>query len=159
MAKILTFDDLYKFFVEQNKNVSFNAKETKTPIVVATTGLSDADIENVKSASKAVPVFFTFNMSLGINLLAELAKKAASFLGDQFDIEIVEKHHNRKLDVPSGTALLLADGIKSVRDESEYNIGRHENGKRTKNEIGIHAVRMGNEVGTHEVIFATNSFL
>ena len=71
--------------------------------------------------------------------------------------EIIEKHHNRKLDVPSGTALLLADSIRSVKDECEYNIGRHENGKRTKTEIGIHAVRMGNEVGTHEVIFATNS--
>lgn len=125
-------------------------------LVMATTGHTDEELAAINDAAKSVPVFMSANMSLGVALLAELAKKTAEVFPDA-DIEIIEKHHNRKLDVPSGTALLLADSIKSVKDECEYNIGRHENGKRTKSEIGIHAVRMGNEVGTHEVIFATNS--
>ncbi|MCM1391357.1 MAG: 4-hydroxy-tetrahydrodipicolinate reductase, partial [Ruminococcus sp.] len=96
------------------------------------------------------------NMSLGVALVGCLAKIAAKAF-PQADIEIIEKHHNQKLDVPSGTALLLADAIKEVKPESEYVIGRHENGKRTKNEIGIHSLRMGGEVGTHEIIFAMGS--
>ena len=132
------------------------AVTTKTPIVVATTGLSDADIENVKSAAKAVPVFFTFNMSLGINLLIELSKTASKVLGDRFDVEIIEKHHNQKIDAPSGTAIMLANAINEVNDGKytyEYNRqARRE--KRDCKEIGIHAIRGGNIVGDHEVIFA-----
>ncbi len=129
---------------------------TKTPIVVATTGLSDADIENVKSASKAVPVFFTFNMSLGINLLVELSKTASKVLGDRFDVEIIEKHHNQKIDAPSGTAIMLANAINEVNDGKyiyEYN-RQAKREKRETREIGIHAIRGGNIVGEHEVIFA-----
>ncbi len=132
------------------------AVTTKTPIVVATTGLSDADIENVKSASKAVPVFFTFNMSLGINLLVELSKTASKVLGDRFDIEIIEKHHNQKIDAPSGTAIMLANAINEVNDGKyvyEYN-RQAKREKRKPQEIGIHAIRGGNIVGEHEIIFA-----
>ena len=97
-------------------------------------------------------------MSLGINLLVELARKATQILGGQFDIEIVEKHHNQKIDAPSGTALMLADAIASVRDaESEYTYDRHaQRKKRETSEIGLHAVRGGTIVGEHEVIFAGN---
>lgn len=132
------------------------AVTTKTPLVVATTGLSDADIDNIKAASKAVPVFFTFNMSLGINLLVELAKTASKVLGERFDIEIIEKHHNQKIDAPSGTAIMLANAINEVNDGKYiYEYDRHaKREKRNANEIGIHAVRGGNIVGEHEVIFA-----
>ncbi len=132
------------------------AVANKTPIVVATTGLNDADIENIKSASKAVAVFFTFNMSLGINLLVELSKTASKILGDKFDVEIIEKHHNQKIDAPSGTAIMLANGINEVNDGKyiyEYN-RQTKREKRNKKEIGIHAIRGGNIVGEHEVIFA-----
>ena len=132
------------------------AVKRNLPLVVATTGQTDEEKAMIKNASEKIPLFCSANMSFGVAILSCLAKIVAKAM-PECDIEIIEKHHNRKLDVPSGTALLLADSIKGVRDECEYNIGRHENGKRTKNEIGIHAVRMGNEVGTHEVIFATNS--
>lgn len=132
------------------------AKEKNVPVVIATTGHTDEEKEMILSAAKEIPVFHSANMSLGIALLVELAKTTAKAFPDA-DIEIIEKHHNRKLDVPSGTALLLANGIKSVKEGVEYNIGRHENGKRQKKEIGIHSIRMGNEVGTHEIIFALDS--
>ena len=126
------------------------------PVVVATTGQTKEEQALIDEAAKAVPVFLSANMSLGVALLADLAKKAAAVFPDA-DIEIVEKHHNQKLDVPSGTALLLARRIKEARPEAEFVIGRHENGKRTKAEIGIHSLRLGNEVGTHEIIIATGS--
>ena len=126
------------------------------PVVVATTGQTEEELALIDAAAKAVPVFLSANMSLGVALLADLAKKAAAVFPDA-DIEIVEKHHNQKLDVPSGTALLLARRIKEARPEAEFVIGRHENGKRTKKEIGIHSLRLGNEVGTHEIIIATGS--
>ncbi len=126
------------------------------PVVIATTGQNEEEMAMIKSASAEVPVFYSQNMSLGVAILSCLAKIAAKALPD-CDIEIIEKHHNQKLDVPSGTAILLADSIKSVRNECEYNIGRHEYGKRTKTEIGIHSLRMGGEVGTHEIIFAMGS--
>ncbi len=126
------------------------------PVVIATTGLSEEELACVQTAANDIPVFRSANMSLGVALLSCLSKIAAKALPDA-DIEIVEAHHNQKLDVPSGTALLLADAIKDVRPDAVYNIGRHENGKRQKNEIGIHSLRMGNEVGTHEVIFALGS--
>ena len=126
------------------------------PVVVATTGQSEAEQALIDEAAKAVPVFLSANMSLGVALLADLAKKAAAVFPDA-DIEIVEKHHNQKLDVPSGTALLLARRIREARPGARFVIGRHENGKRTKDEIGIHSLRLGNEVGIHEIIIATGS--
>lgn len=129
---------------------------TGTPIVLATTGYSDEQINKIKSAAEQIPVFFTFNMSLGINLLIQLAKKAASVLGDQFDIEIVEKHHNQKIDAPSGTAIMLANAINETLDNKyHYVYDRHsQRKKRDKNEIGMHAIRGGTIVGEHDVIFA-----
>lgn len=131
---------------------------TGTPIVVASTGYSDEQISRIKAASEQIPVFFTFNMSLGINLLVQLAKKAAEVLGDRFDIEIVEKHHNQKLDAPSGTAIMLANAINETLDNSrQYVYDRHSRrAKREKNEIGMHAIRGGTIVGEHDVIFAGN---
>ncbi len=128
------------------------------PAVVCTTGLSEEQVIKLKSAAYKIPVFYSGNMSLGINLLIELSRKAAKALGDDFDIEILEMHHNQKVDAPSGTALMLADSISAVLDEEpvyEYN-RQIKREKRKKNEIGIHSVRGGNIVGEHQVIFAGN---
>ncbi len=132
------------------------AKTNGTALVLATTGYSEQDIADIKSASSQIPIFFTANMSIGINLLSALAKKAATILGDDYDIEIVEKHHNQKIDAPSGTALMLADSINEARDEKyNYIYDRHsQRKKRDKTEIGIHSVRGGTIVGEHEIIFA-----
>lgn len=126
------------------------------PLVIATTGYTEAQTEQIKAAAKKIPLFFTFNMSVGINLLCCLAKKAAAILGDAFDIEIVEKHHNQKIDAPSGTALMLANAInREFGDKKHYEYDRHSRRqKREKSEIGIHSVRGGTIVGEHEVIFA-----
>lgn len=125
-------------------------------LVLATTGYSDEQIAKIKAASEQIPVFFTFNMSLGINLLVQLAKTAVSVLGDQFDIEIVEKHHNQKIDAPSGTAIMIANAINETRDNQyHYVYDRHARRmKREKSEIGMHAIRGGTIVGEHDVIFA-----
>lgn len=130
--------------------------ENHVPAVIATTGYNEEQLAKIEEASKKVPIFFSFNMSLGVNLLADLAKKAAQVLGSQFDIEIVEKHHNRKLDAPSGTALMLADAINETMGNQEvYVYDRHSvRKKREKNEIGIHSIRGGTIVGEHEIIFA-----
>lgn len=128
----------------------------KIPVVIATTGYSESQIEKIKTAANQIPIFFTFNMSLGVNLICSLSKKAASVLGDDFDVEIVEKHHNQKLDAPSGTAIMLANAVNSVFDDSKlYEYDRHsKRQKRAKNEIGIHSIRGGTIVGEHDVIFA-----
>ena len=127
----------------------------KIPAVLCATGYTEDDIAKVKTASQNVALFRSGNMSLGVNALIDLVKKAALALGD-FDIEIIEKHHNQKVDAPSGTALMLADGVKEVAPEKFYTYGRQGIvGKRDKNEIGIHAVRGGGIVGEHEVIFAS----
>ena len=126
------------------------------PVVVSTTGHTPEEKEIIAEASKKIPVFFSANMSIGVALLAELAKKAASVFPTA-NIEIVEKHHNQKLDVPSGTALLLAHRIQEALTDSVLLVGRHENGKRTAKEIGIHSLRLGNEVGTHEIIITTGA--
>ena len=127
----------------------------KIPAVLCATGYTEDDITKVKTASQNVALFRSGNMSLGVNALMDLVKKAALALGD-FDIEIIEKHHNQKVDAPSGTALMLADGVKEVAPEKFYTYGRQGIvGKRDKNEIGIHAVRGGGIVGEHEVIFAS----
>ncbi len=132
------------------------AQKKKLPIVVATTGLSGEQKAELSEMSKSIAVFFSANMSVGINLLIELAKKATAVLGDMFDIEIVEQHHNQKLDAPSGTALAIADAIAETREQpSEYVYDRHSvRRKRSKKEIGLHAVRGGTIVGKHNVIFA-----
>lgn len=132
------------------------SKKTKTPVVICTTGLDEKQKSDIAEASNETAVFFSANMSLGVNLIAELARKATSVLGSQFDIEIVEMHHNQKLDAPSGTALMLADEIsKEFKEEPKYEFDRHsKRAKRTKNEIGLHAVRGGTIVGEHEIIFA-----
>lgn len=132
------------------------SKKTSTPLVIGTTGFNDNQKKQIEKASEESAVFFTYNMSLGINLLANLAKKAADLLGKDFDIEIVEKHHNQKIDAPSGTALMLADAICEEFDEPlKYEYDRHsKREKRSKNEIGMHSVRGGTIVGEHEIIFA-----
>ena len=130
------------------------AVKTGTPVIFCTTGYTDEELDMISKASESVAVFRSGNMSLGINLLIELSKKASEIL-EGFDIEIIEQHHNQKLDAPSGTALMIADGIKSVRQDSEYVYDRTQvRRKRAENEIGIHAVRGGSIVGEHEVIFA-----
>jgi 4-hydroxy-tetrahydrodipicolinate reductase len=131
-------------------------KARKIPIIICTTGLSEEQKDEFKQASAEIPVFFSANMSVGINLLIMLAKKAALILEDNFDIEIVERHHNQKIDAPSGTALAIADAINDTLSyEAEYVYDRHSvRRKRKKTEIGLHAVRGGTIVGDHEVIFA-----
>ncbi|MBP1538232.1 MAG: 4-hydroxy-tetrahydrodipicolinate reductase [Ruminococcus sp.] len=125
-------------------------------LVIGTTGYSQEEIEKINKAAQQIPVFFTFNMSLGINLLTDLAKRAAAILGGQFDIEIVEQHHNQKIDAPSGTAIMLANAInEELGNKYTYVYDRHSvRAKRTKTEIGMHAIRGGTIVGTHEIIFA-----
>ncbi len=125
------------------------------PIVVCTTGHTEEETMLIHEAAKKIPVFFSRNMSIGINLLIELTKKAASILGEDFDIEIVEKHHNKKLDAPSGTALMIADAIADTVDyDAEYTYERQSRREaRKKTEIGISSVRGGTIVGEHEVMF------
>lgn len=132
------------------------AKTTKTPLILATTGHSPEQIAQVGAAAMEVPIFRSANMSLGINVLLELVKKAAAVLGDSYDIEIVERHHRRKVDAPSGTALMIADAAASAcGHETEYVFERHSvRQPRDKKEIGISAIRGGTIVGEHEIIFA-----
>ena len=131
-------------------------KMKNIPLVAATTGYNTDDVGAIKSASSQIPIFFTGNMSLGINLLQDLARRAVRVLGDQFDIEIIEKHHNLKKDAPSGTAHMLADSIgEEFKNQKRYVYDRHDKLKaREKDEIGIHAIRGGTIVGEHEIIFA-----
>ncbi len=132
------------------------ARERGTALVLATTGYTQEQVDQIEAAARQVPIFRSANMSLGINVLLELVKKAASILGDSYDIEIVERHHRRKVDAPSGTALMIADAAaESCGHESEYVYSRHEvRHPREKKEIGISAVRGGTIVGEHEIIFA-----
>lgn len=131
------------------------AKATKTPIVLATTGHTDEELALIEESVNEIAIFRSGNFSLGINLLITLAKQAAKTLGTDFDVEIIEKHHNKKLDAPSGTALMIADAIASEREESEYVFDRHSERKaRESKEIGLHSVRGGTIVGEHEAIFA-----
>ena len=130
------------------------AIKTKTPLVIATTGFNDEELEKIKESSNIIPIFHSSNMSLGVNVLVKLVKEAAKSLNG-FDIEIIEKHHNKKLDAPSGTAVMIANGVKEVLPDSEYIYGRHgRSDKRSSNEIGIHAIRGGTIVGEHTTIFA-----
>ena len=131
-------------------------EKTHTPLVLCSTGLSEAQLDRVERLAKESAVLVSANMSLGINVLLKLLKSVTGTLyGNGFDIEIVEKHHNQKLDAPSGTALALADVMKDELDDISYNLDRSKvRKKRERNEIGISAVRGGTIVGEHEVIFA-----
>jgi len=132
------------------------AQARHIPLVLATTGYTPEQVAKIGAAALNVPIFRSANMSLGINVLLELVKKAASVLGDSYDIEIVERHHRRKLDAPSGTALMIADAAAGAcGHETEYVYDRQSVRRpRDKKEIGISAVRGGTIVGEHEIIFA-----
>lgn len=131
------------------------AVKHKVPAVIASTGLSEEQLAAIDEAAKVIPIFRSGNMSLGIALLRALAKKAASVLGESFDIEIIEAHHNRKADAPSGTALMLLDAVKQgCESHREAVFGRHgRDCKRQQQEIGVHALRGGTVTGEHEVCF------
>lgn len=130
--------------------------ERELPLVLCTTGHTDEETELIHKAAESIPLFYSGNMSLGVAMLVELAKTTAAAFPEA-EIEIVEKHHNRKVDAPSGTALMLANAIREVRPELHANAGRSGQCKRDRNEIGIHSIRMGNIVGEHEVIIGTPS--
>ena len=126
------------------------------PVVLCTTGHTEEEKELIQAAAVKIPIFLSANMSVGVALLVELAKKTAAAMPDA-EIEIVETHHDRKMDAPSGTALLIAESLREVRGKVPFVFGRHGQAKRTKEEIGIHSLRTGNVVGIHEVIVATNN--
>ncbi|HHU85054.1 MAG TPA: 4-hydroxy-tetrahydrodipicolinate reductase [Clostridiales bacterium] len=126
------------------------------PVVLATTGQTDEEKQAIKDAAEKIPVFYAANYSVGIAVLIKLAKQAAAAFPDA-DIEIVEAHHNRKIDAPSGTALAIGNAILEVRPDAKFDLGRAGNRKREKNDIGINSIRMGNVVGIHEVYISTNS--
>ena len=132
------------------------ARERRLPAVIATTGLNEEQVQSIKDASAVIPTFFSANMSLGISLLMELVKKAAAILGNDFDVEILEKHHNQTLDAPSGTAIMLADAAREgLSYTPKYVYERHSvRKKREKEEIGFSSIRGGTIVGEHDVIFA-----
>jgi 4-hydroxy-tetrahydrodipicolinate reductase len=124
------------------------------PAVLASTGYTKEQLQSIDDASKQVAIFRTANFSLGVNLLVDLVKRAAEVLGEKFDVEIIEKHHNQKVDAPSGTALMLADSVNSAFDNTKpYMDGRSGQVGKRGNEIGIHAVRGGTIVGDHDVLF------
>lgn len=137
-------------------NILEYGTENNIPCILCTTGYSNEDDEKIKNASKNIGIFKSGNMSLGINLMIELSKKAASVLGKDFDIEIIEKHHNQKIDAPSGTALMIADGVSdTLKEKPQYVYDREKvRKKREKNEIGISTIRGGTIVGEHEILFA-----
>ena len=133
------------------------AVERKIPLVLCTTGYGKEQLKDIEDAAKVIPVFRSGNMSLGINLLIDLIKRACAVLGESYDVEIIERHHKRKVDAPSGTALMLAEAAASSlpHDEIEYVFERESKREpRKKHEIGISALRGGTIVGEHEVIFA-----
>ncbi len=130
------------------------AKANGCAAVIGTTGHTPEEKELIYAAAQEIPVFFSGNMSLGIAVLCRLAKVAAGFFPEA-DIEIVETHHNRKVDAPSGTALMLYNAIKEVRPQATAHCGRAGEGKRTADEIGISSLRLGNVVGVHEVYIHT----
>ena len=131
------------------------AKRRNIPIIICTTGFSKEQEELIHSFSKSIPVFKSSNMSIGINLLSGILKKVSGILYNDFDIEIIEAHHNQKVDSPSGTALMLYNSIKdSVKEDLPISYGRKGISKRKKDEIGMHSIRGGTIAGTHEVLFA-----
>lgn len=138
------------------KSILEYCRKNRASAVLCTTGYSPEQVKAVEDAAKDLPVFYSRNMSLGINLLMELSKTAMSVLGQGFDVEIVEAHHNQKIDAPSGTALMLADAVNEVRENGmKYTYDRHsQRKKRDPSELGIHSIRGGTIVGEHQVIFA-----
>ena len=132
------------------------AEARALPVVLATTGQTEEEKERIRRASGAVPVFLAANYSLGIATLTDLVRRAAALYPDG-EIEIVEQHHDRKLDAPSGTALALFRAVQDVRPGAVAVTGRSGQGKRTPEEVGIHAIRMGNIVGVHEVMIGTQN--
>lgn len=138
------------------KDLTEFAVSHRLPLVLATTGQTSEELDMIRKAAEKIPLFFAANYSLGIAILTELAKKTAALMPDA-EIEIVEKHHDRKIDAPSGTALSIASAIREVRTDSELVLGRNGQGKRKPSDIGIHAIRMGNIVGEHEVIIGTQN--
>lgn len=143
---------------EATFNILEFANKNKIPTVIATTGFSEVELQKIENYSKSFPIFKSANMSYEINLMAKLVSELAQKLSDS-DIEIVETHHNRKIDSPSGTALILANSINSsLNNEMTYEYDRHsKREKRNKKEIGIHSIRGGTEVGKHSVIFFGNN--
>ncbi len=132
------------------------AESRNLPVVLATTGQTEEEKARIREAAGKIPVFLAANYSLGIAVLTDLVRKAAALYPDG-EIEIVEQHHDRKLDAPSGTALSLFNAVKDVRPGAVANCGRSGQGKRTPDEVGIHAIRMGNIVGVHEVMIGTQN--
>ncbi|MGB4589860.1 MAG: 4-hydroxy-tetrahydrodipicolinate reductase [Clostridiaceae bacterium] len=128
--------------------------KNKTPLVLASTGHDEEAEEKIRKASSLIPIFYSANLSLGVYVLKTLVKVAAELLGEAADIEIIEKHHNKKHDAPSGTALMLLDAVKKEENEEKLIFGRHGKSKRQPGEIGIHAIRGGTIVGEHTVLFA-----
>ena len=160
-----TFSDLGK--VEADTVIDFShhtaaadvlsyAKAIGAAAVIGTTGHTEEEKALIEAASKEIPLFYAGNVSLGIAVLCRLVKQAAAFFPDA-DIEIVETHHTRKVDAPSGTAKMLFNAVKAVRPEAWANCGRSGEGKRTKDEVGIHALRLGSVVGIHEVHIHTQN--
>lgn len=140
----LVLDDMLSFAVSRN-----------IPVIICTTGFSEAQVAAIKATARQIPIFYSGNMSLGINMLITLSRMAAKVLAPTFDIEIIEKHHNQKLDAPSGTAVMIADAVAAECDSANYVYDRHAyRKKRDHSEIGIHSVRGGTIVGEHEIIFA-----
>lgn len=128
--------------------------KNKVPAVIGSTGFTPAQLKQIEKAAEKTAIFRTGNFSLGVNLLCKLVKQAALTLGEKFDIEIIEKHHNQKVDAPSGTAIMLADSAKSAFDGGkDYKCGREGICGKRGNEIGLHSVRGGTIVGEHEVMF------
>lgn len=174
----ITFSENYSFFFGFDKNSSLEdipgvpdviidfstptaslnilnyAKQNKIPMVIATTGFNDDALKIIEEASKEIPIFKSSNMSYETNLIISLVSKLATVLTDS-DIEIVDVHHNKKVDAPSGTALMIADGINKALDNSmHYEFDRHSKKQaRDKKEIGIHSIRGGTEVGKHSIFF------
>ena len=132
------------------------ARAHRCPVVIATTGHTAEELADIQAAAREIPVFLSANMSFGVALLVALAKRTAAAMPDA-EIEIIEKHHDRKLDAPSGTAKMLVDAIEEVRPDAFAVMGRSGQSKRKPNEIGVHSLRMGNVVGEHEVIVATDT--
>lgn len=129
-------------------------KKNGARLIMGTTGLSESDFSLLQGASVSIPIFYSGNMSLGVSLQIELIKKAAAMLGDEFDIEITERHHRKKLDSPSGTALMLANALnEKFNDPRTLQFGRHGSSRRSKNEIGVHSIRGGTITGEHDVEF------
>ncbi|WP_425446960.1 4-hydroxy-tetrahydrodipicolinate reductase [Dethiothermospora halolimnae] len=161
------YNSLYQYKEEVDVIIDFSHRsyldeileyslDNKIPVVIATTGFDDKDLDKIKGASREVPILHSSNMSLGINVLSMVLKQISELLDENFDIEIIEKHHNRKIDAPSGTAYLLANTINdSLKNKKQYVYGREGgDAKRQESEIGIHALRGGTISGEHSVIFA-----